>query len=262
MTGPPQTQAAPLVVRFGAIGDMVMTTPLLRALAARHGQPCAVLGRGGWLAPLFRHLPFVGEIHAIDSLHWPPWFFSPSKRAVSAWLRARGPGPVYLLQTDRDTMRVINPAGLTITGFNEQLEQRAVEHTCARFVRLGAFTPPVPAGTELAVSADELAEVDRWLTTLGCADKPLVLVQPGNRRTRRITVSGRDFKVWPAEHWMAVMRGVLTRLPDARVLVIGSPKEQSLAAARRRAAPATAFWRSLIACHCAGCSRCCAAPTV
>lgn len=231
MTGSPSPQSAPLVVRFGAVGDMVMTTPLLRALAARHGQPCAVLGRGGWLAPLFKHLPFVGEIRTIDSLHWPPWFFSPNKRAISAWLRARGPGPVYLLQTDRDTMRVINPARLTITAFNEQLEQRAVEHTCARFVRLGAFADPVSTGTELTVSSDELAEVDRWIAELGCAGKPLVLFQPGNRRTRRITVSGRDFKVWPAEHWVATMRGVLARLPDARVLVIGSPKEQPLAAA-------------------------------
>lgn len=231
MSGSPSPQSAPLVVRFGALGDMVMTTPLLRALAARHGQPCAVLGRGGWLAPLFQHLPFVGETRTIDSLHWPPWFFSPNKRAVTAWLRARGPGPVYLLQTDRDTMRVIDPARLTITAYNEQLEQRAVEHTCARFVRLGAFADPVPTGTELAVSADELAEVDRWIATLGCAGKPLVLFQPGNRRTRRITVSGRDFKVWPAEHWMATMRGVLARLPEARVLVIGSPKEQPLAAA-------------------------------
>jgi heptosyltransferase-2/heptosyltransferase-3 len=187
-----------------------------------------VLGRGGWLAPLFRHLPFVGEIRTIDSLHWPPWLISPHKRAVSAWLRGRGAGPVYLLQTDRDTMRIVRPAGLAITAFNEQLEQRPVEHTCARFLRLAA-AGDAALGTELAVSADELAEVDRWLATLDCAGRPLVLVQPGNRRTRRITVSGRDFKVWPAERWQAAMRGVLARLPEARVLVIGSPKEQPLA---------------------------------
>lgn len=217
------------MVRFGALGDMVMATPLLRVLAARHGRPCDVLGRGGWLAPLFRHLPFVGEVRTIDSLHWPPWWLSPEKRAITAWLRTRGAGPVYLLQTDRDTMRIVEPAGLAITAFNEQLEQRPAEHTSARFLRLAGCDATVPAGTELAVSADELAEVDGWIARLGCAGRPLVLIQPGNRRTRRLTVSQRDHKVWPAERWVATMRGVLARLPEARVLIIGSPKEQPLA---------------------------------
>ena len=49
----PPTFAAPLVIRFGAFGDMVLLTPLLRMLHRRYGQACRVLGSGRWLEPLY-----------------------------------------------------------------------------------------------------------------------------------------------------------------------------------------------------------------
>jgi heptosyltransferase-2/heptosyltransferase-3 len=230
-TAPSSITAPPLVVRFGAVGDMVMTTPLLRALAARHGQPCDVLGRGTWLPAVLARVPFVRQVRHIDSLHWPPWWLSLRKRAVIRWLCRRGEGPVYLLQSDRDTRRLLAPAHLAITAVNEQIEQRATEHTCDRFLRLGAFPAGTPRGCELAVGDDEMAEVDRWLAGIGIAGAPVVLIQPGNRRTRRVTTSSRDTKIWPEERWIATIRGVLAQHRDVRVLVIGAPKEQPLAQA-------------------------------
>ena len=227
----PGTESSPLVVRFGAIGDMIMITPLLRALAARHGRPCDVLGRGPWLQTLFAHLPFVGTVRSIDSLHWPPVWLSWNKQRAVTWLRQRGSGSVYLLQTDADTMRLLRPAQMKVTAFNEQFDRRATEHTCDRLLRVGGFGPEAKRGSQLAVSADEVAEMTRWLAALGVGSSPVVLIQPGNRRTRRFTQSARDFKVWPNEHWVTVITGVLERLPQAQVLIMGSPKEQPLAAA-------------------------------
>ena len=226
-----RAESPPLVVRFGAIGDMIMTTPLLRALAARHGRPCDVLGRGPWMQTLFAQLPFVGAVCSIDSLHWPPVWLSWNKQRAIAWLRQRGAGPVYLLQTDEDTMHLLKPARLNVTAFNEQFDQRATEHTCDRLLRVGGFGAEAKRGTQLAVSADEIAEVTRWLTTLGVGSSPVVLIQPGNRRTRRVTQSARDYKIWPNESWVAVIKGVLDLMPLAQVLIMGAPKEQPLAAA-------------------------------
>ena len=225
------SESPPLVVRFGAIGDMIMTTPLLRALAERHGRPCDVLGRGPWMSSLFAQVPFVGTVRSIDSLYWPPAWLSWNKQRAIAWLRQRGAGLVYLLQTDVDTMRLLKPARLNVTAFNEQFDQRATEHTCDRLLRVGGFGPEATRGSQLAVSVAEVAEVNRWLTALGVGSSPVVLIQPGNRRTRRFTQSARDHKVWPNEHWVTVIQGVLERLPQAQVLIMGSPKEQPLAAA-------------------------------
>jgi hypothetical protein len=38
----------PLVVRFGALGDMVILTVLIRHLYARFGQPVDILASGAW----------------------------------------------------------------------------------------------------------------------------------------------------------------------------------------------------------------------
>lgn len=223
--------ANPLVIRFGAVGDMIMTTPLLRALAERHGRPCDVIGRGRWLPLLLRHLPFVGTVHCVDSLRLPHWL-EPSKQAITRWLRQRADGPVYLLQGDPLTQAMARRGGLTVTADNDALPRRALEHTCDRHRRLAGF----PAATyrleaELAVSAGELAECQRWLAGLGMVGVPLVLIQAGNRKTRSWRMSATERKHWPVASWAGVARGVLAAMPDARVLLIGAPKEQPLARA-------------------------------
>jgi heptosyltransferase-2/heptosyltransferase-3 len=57
-----------------------------------------------------------------------------------------------------------------------------------------------------------------------------VLVQPGHKKTHkrgRIATADHE-KHWPADRWAAVLRGVLDHLPQARVLVCGSPREHGL----------------------------------
>ncbi len=49
----------PLVCRFGAFGDMVLLTPLLRQLYLRSGLPCDLVTIGGWNTILFQQLPCV-----------------------------------------------------------------------------------------------------------------------------------------------------------------------------------------------------------
>ena len=42
----------PLVMRFGAIEDMVLLIPTLKALHQRYGQPCELVTSGSWSLPL------------------------------------------------------------------------------------------------------------------------------------------------------------------------------------------------------------------
>ena len=64
----------PLVCRFGAFGDMIMITPLLRQLYLRGGLPCDVLAIGGWNKLLFEQMPYVRNVFTIDSRSAPYWF--------------------------------------------------------------------------------------------------------------------------------------------------------------------------------------------
>jgi heptosyltransferase III len=89
----------------------------------------------------------------------------------------------------------------------------------------------VPAQPHLHAPAAWHQDARAWLQSQGLADHRLVLVQPGHKKTHkrgRLATAGHD-KHWPAERWAEVIRGVVTELPGAAVLVCGSPMEAGLA---------------------------------
>src|SRR5580658_8561206 len=91
--------ARPLVVRFGALGDMVILTVAIRHLHARFGQPVDIIAAGDWTGELLGGQPGVGEIHAMGSRKRPFWL-SRQQQRLTSWLRARGPGPTWLFDHD------------------------------------------------------------------------------------------------------------------------------------------------------------------
>lgn len=221
----------PLIVRFGAIGDMILLTPVMRALAERHGAACGVVGSGRFLGDLFVGLPFVGDHFSISSRSKPYWL-NPDKWALVKWLRERQFGPVYVMQSDQLSIDLVK-RGCSITGSVLATPFRNGEHVVEHYARI---TDTLPGGVELAVSPSEIDEVEAWLKSLGMAGKDLVLVQPGNSRTMRKGLSNeRDPKFWPEERWLGVIRGAADEHPGANILIIGAPSEsevtQSLAKA-------------------------------
>jgi heptosyltransferase-3 len=101
---------APVVVRFAAVGDVVLLTVLLQALAQRYGRPVHVLGSGDWTPVLLGHDPAVSELRLLTSRRSPYWL-TPSRWAASRWLRAHR-GPIYLCDPDVYAAQVIERAGV------------------------------------------------------------------------------------------------------------------------------------------------------
>lgn len=143
------TGAAPLVVRFGALGDMVLLTPLLHQLHRRYGQPCRVLGSGAWMAPLFAGNPDVDEVLVVRSRKRPFWLDHSQRRLVKA-LRARPPGAVYVCDDYAlaKIRRLLVRAGVA----SEQCVYAypgcllgGEEHWIERWSRFGAMSPPISA---------------------------------------------------------------------------------------------------------------------
>jgi len=234
---------APVVVRFAALGDVVLLTVLLQALAQRYGRPVHVLGSGAWTPVLLGQDPAVSELRLLRSRRAPHWLL-PSRWAARRWLAAHR-GPVYLCEQDVYAERVIQGAGVP-----ESRLVRAWSHWPGDGVHwadwwlqvaaLDAAAVPgpataitTPAQPRLAVPPDWLAQTDAWLQAQGLAGRPLVLLQPGQKKTHkrgRVGTAQHD-KHWPAEHWAAVARGVLATLPGAVVMVCGSPREAGLSQA-------------------------------
>lgn len=231
---------APLVVRFPALGDAVLLTVLLEALWRRWRRPVHVLGSGPWTAELLAHDPAVGRVHLVSSRRAPHWL-TPSRWSADRWLRAHR-GPVYLCDPDVHAQRIIDraevPAARLVRAWDHWPGNHV--HWADWWLQVAALDAPgipgptpaagVPARPRLHVPASWHAEAAAWLTAHGLGSRPLVLLQPGHKKTHkrgRVATAGHD-KHWPASHWAHVMRGVAAGLPGAALLVCGSPREAAL----------------------------------
>ncbi len=225
----------PVVIRLGALGDMVLTTPLLRALAARHGLPCVLAGQGAWTAAVVAQLPYVGAIKTIPSRGM-PYALAPPQWALVRFLRRYQGAPAYLLEGDATSAGFAARAGLALTArlrdlaVHDNLHQVEVHARIAGFWSDGGFAPGFSPQPELRLSDGERQECGRWLgeRLRGASAAPLVLVHPGNKKTMTWRTRSGNRKSWPQERWVAVVRGVLERLPGAQVLITGTAHEAVL----------------------------------
>ena len=233
----------PLVMRFGAMGDMILLVPMLKALQQRYGQPCELVGSGPWTAPLMERVPACGRLHLLTSRR-APYLLNRSQWQLVAALRRRPPGPVYVFESDDKSLELLRRAGIgpewicSLRDFPRQPD----EHIVAHALRLARQTPlamasssATPSGqavpdTRLELSANDRQDCEAWVNQRGLAGSPLVLVQSGNKKTMKGGPRQRasNVKYWPEAYWAEVIAGVHHILPAARVILCGAPSEREL----------------------------------
>lgn len=233
----------PLVVRFGALGDMVILTVLIRHLYERFGHPVDVVASGGWTRPLLASESAVGTLYLVGSRRW-PYPISREQQALVAQLRARGAGPTWLADYDnRKTLALLKRAGWSTEHLCDTHHMGDVPgaHMCDLLLRFAYRNPRILGGQDLPLTATDaygelhVAEQQRvelaaWLQSRGLAGRPLILIQPGNKRTMRRGARQRasNSKYWPEENWAAVLRGLRERHPGHAILMLGVPAEADL----------------------------------
>ena len=249
MTAKPHLTGAltPLVMRFGAMGDMVLLIPMLKALQHRYGNPCDLVSSGPWTPPLMQRVPACGSLKILTSRR-APYLLNRSQQQLIRWLRTRPAGPVYVFEPDEKTHWLLQRGGIRPEWIRSlrELPRLPDENILQHALRLASETPdalrnapgislvPVPARN----ARPDLTTTDRndcaeWLERLRIAGSPLVLVQPGNKKTMRRGRRQRatNVKYWPEAAWAKVIRSVRETLPASRVLICGSTEEKDLAAA-------------------------------
>jgi heptosyltransferase-2/heptosyltransferase-3 len=239
----------PIVIWFGRVGDMILLSTLLDILHRRYGSPCRLVGAGAFTEEIYRTHRDIAQVNCIR--RYTPFLFDAAWwRAMLALRRNRG-DPVYVCETDpRKLQRIRRLLSLSGTDparclfITEESSCREV-HWVDRLVSFGRLTPPelresaYPWPTEppplcaprLEVSAAARADCDAWIGAQGWSGRPLILVQPGNRRTMRgskLKVSPLDDKAWPIERWAELLRRVHAHLPQAAIVLCGAPRETRL----------------------------------
>jgi ADP-heptose:LPS heptosyltransferase len=237
----PAAPPRPLIVRFGAMGDMVMMMPLVRALSARCAAPVDILSSGPWTRPLLEGQPDVGTIYLLGNRKL-PYLISAEKRALVAALRARGPGPTWYCDTDDRCLPLLRTACIDERWVcrSSELPMLDGEHLVDYWQRFARETPPAAgnarrpppaaADPQLRVPPQDLAALDAWLAARGLAGRQLLLIQPGNKRTMRRGLRRRpsNTKWWPESRWAAVLQGLREMHPKAAILMLGVPQEHDL----------------------------------
>jgi ADP-heptose:LPS heptosyltransferase len=229
----------PLVMRFGAFGDMVLLTMLLRQLHARFGKPVDVISSGPWTQPLLEGQPWVGRLFVIRSRRMPYWM-SLDQQQLVAWLRKRGAGPTWFCDL-RLGKHLLHRGGIPDEYICDSrwFKWRPEEGFADRYFRLASVTPtafagrlpaphpPVARAAQIVLTAAVRAEADEWLARRGLAGRPFIVVHPGSRHIARRGLrsrAGAD-KYWPEARWGQVIKTVRELRPDHAVLLSGTPKE-------------------------------------
>jgi ADP-heptose:LPS heptosyltransferase len=233
--------ARPLIMRCGALGDMVLLTPMIRRLAERYGTVVDLVSSGPWTMPLLAGQPGVGEIHLLESRRRPYWLGPDQWRVVRA-LRQVGPRPTWFMDNAGIGRHLLTRAGIGEEWIvdAQATPRHADEHLIERFDRIARQVPralgggdakaDAVRGAHIVVSESARVDLQHWLTTRQLANRPLLLVQAGNKRTMRRGDRRRksNTKYWPEDRWAAVIDRLAALHPDHSILLLGVPSESAL----------------------------------
>ena len=241
------TSFRPLVIRFGRLGDTLLLQPLLHRLHARYGQACTLLASGSYAIDLYHDHPDVAEVMALRS-HHRPFPLSPEQWRVLRALRRMRHAPVYVCEPQPRSLErirlLLKLAGIPDSHcvFLNDIPLAPGGHWIEHLLELADSTPPAfrdrfgdvvcttAAVPTFQVSAKDRIDCEQWLANHGLAGHPLVLLQPANKRTMRwsgVRKASDDDKSWPIDHWARVGSALHAHLPQARILMCGSPAEHA-----------------------------------
>jgi heptosyltransferase-2 len=215
-----------LLVRFSSIGDILLTTPLVRALKRRHPDAHLMYVTKRALAPLVADNPHLAQVVALE----------PGEPIAHFARRLRALQPTHGL----DLHGSLRSAALRLlvrcrwSGY----AKRKLARTALIATKIDVYRGRVPVAEryfeaarrldvrpdggppEFAIGAAARERVDRWLTERGLAGGgPLAALAPG---------AAHATKRWPIPHWQALAERL--RAAGYRLVTLGGPEDRGAAA--------------------------------
>jgi heptosyltransferase-2 len=215
-----------LLVRFSSIGDVLLTTPLIRALRTRHPDARVVFVTKQAMAPLVADNPHLSDVVALEP--------GEPVRALARRLAALHPTRGLDLHGSLRSTALRLLVRCPWRGYDKRKVARGVLVS----TKIDLYGRPVPvperyfeAARDLDVRPDggppefHLAEAARrhaagWLRERGLEGRPLAVLAPG---------AAHFTKRWPAPHWAALTRRLADR--GYAMVAVGGPEDRAAAEA-------------------------------
>src|SRR4051794_35480968 len=226
MTDRPTVRPTALVIQTAFLGDVVLTTPLLSILAARHGPVDVVTTPAA--AGLLEGHPAVRSVLRYDKRGSDRGWGG--LRRLGRELRRRSYSRVYLPH------RSLRSAALALwsgapervgfadapgaISYTSRVPRPATGHEVERLLALAQSVPEEQAQVSLPLTDEDLARADAWLTRKGVAAR-FAAVAPGS--------------IWGTKRW-PYFPELAARL-DRMIVVVGGADDVTLAETIAAAAP-------------------------
>jgi lipopolysaccharide heptosyltransferase II len=246
-----------LLIRLRLIGDVVFTTPLIRALRDRYPQARLIYVVESAAAPIVAHNPHLSEV--IVASHSRGWKRLRDDVSLAGRLRGEradlaidlhgGPRSAWLAWGSRATRRIgydIRGRGWMYTDLVHRPRGLHPRHSVENQWDLLAAVDPAFAGaadrdrfrTEMPVAPDAAASVAARLGKHGIGAS-----EPAARLVVLHVSAGNPFRRWPESAFAAVAAGLVQGSSARFVLVTAGPSDREavqrvLTAARGRAGDA------------------------
>jgi heptosyltransferase-2 len=219
MKKPVETASRILIIKPGAIGDLLQLTPVIRALKRRFpGCVVDVIVGSTITAQLFRHNPDVREAIVFDKRGEHRSFRS----ILKIWQRLRRTGYDLVLNFQRSNLKMwllataVFPCRVLVY-HKSRRPVHAVLNYMETLAPLDISTSDVRL--ELTPGPEDRAFAAACLVPL-TAGKPIIAVNPG---------ASHPVNRWPERHFSALADMLSERL-SARVVIIGGGEDVALAA--------------------------------
>ncbi|MGH7509636.1 MAG: lipopolysaccharide heptosyltransferase II [Gemmatimonadales bacterium] len=223
----PHTNKSPnvLAVRFSSIGDILLATPLLRAIRHAHpGVRLTVLTKRPYL-PLLSHNPHV---HRVIGL-------APGRSLASLAAELRGDEYTHLLDLHDNlrsrALRMLVPGpwrtypkhrlarALLVHGKRNRYRDRRPVPERYFSAATDLHVAPDGAPPELFIGQEATGEAAAWLAAAGLdSESSIIALAPG---------AAHATKRWPLEHWRALIERLIK--DGSAVVIVGGPGDAPLA---------------------------------
>lgn len=205
-----------LVVRFSSIGDILLTTPLIRALRRRHPAANIMALTKRAFTPLLSDHPGLNQVLALEPDHSIPSLAASLRKHrfthlldLHGSLRSRAvrllvPGRWTGCRKRRIAREILIRTKRDRYGVHQPMAERYFE--AAR--ELDVHPDGGPA--EFGLAADAVETADKWIRDAGLGrERRLVALAPG---------AAHFTKRWPTEYWIGLVERVVAAGWDAGVV--------------------------------------------